>query len=260
MKLPSPVELERVLVDAVDREPDSELIERPGWVQVRSASSRRANNNVVVIAQLAPNEVRAVVDEVDGEHRARGAKYRWVIGPSSAPPELEAALLDRGLRSLGVALGMARTVPAQPRGPALEGLTIAPATASEVELYASVTTRGWERGREFEEAVRHIAGKTIGAANPATISCIARLHGEPVATSHLRLLPALGYMQGAAVLPDHRRKGIYAALLHHRLAVLREHDLDVAVIWADAEGSARVCGQHGFVEVARAKFFEVPYA
>jgi GNAT superfamily N-acetyltransferase len=256
--LPTPVELERVLLDAVDRQPDSEVIERPGWAQVRCVSSPRANHNVVVIAALAPGEVDSVVAEVDRAHGARGSKYRWIIGPSSGPAQIEAALVARGLELSGEALGMAMMVPEVPPALGVEGLTMEPLGPGNVDLYASVTTRAWEKGAEFEDAVRFIADKAVRATDRPTRSFIARLRGEPVATSHLRLLPEVGYMQGGAVLRGYRRRGIYGALLHHRLAVLREHGLDTAVIWADRTTSAPVCARHGFSEVTRARFFEVP--
>lgn len=254
MELPTAEDLERVLVDAVAREPDSELIDEPSWVQVRTPSSSRPNHNVVLRARLRPDEVAAKVAEVAAEHQARGAKYRWVVGPSSSPAELEAHVQASGLRLLGKSLGMAMPVPPVDRPLGVAGLTVHEVGPDDVDAYAALTARAWQRP-DFEEAVAYITRKSFGPDSTVR-SYLARLDGVDVAGSHLRLLPGLGYFQGAAVLPQYRRSGIYRALLHHRLAVLRARAIPMAVVWAAAEGSAIVCGAVGFTRICSAVFYE----
>jgi GNAT superfamily N-acetyltransferase len=72
------------------------------------------------------------------------------------------------------------------------------------------------------------------------------------------VLPGVGYFQGAAVLPERRRHGIYVALIHHRLALLRRLGIEHAVIWASETTSAGVCRRAGFVPLCRAVFHELP--
>lgn len=255
MSLPSAAELERVLLNAVDREPDSELVDRPDWVQIKTPSSPRPNHNIVLRAQLAPDEVDATVAAVVAEHRARDAKLRWFIGPSSSPAELGVAVQAAGLTPLGDTLGMAMLVPevAPPLG--IAGLTVHEMGPQDVGTFAALTARAWERGSDFEEALLHIAGKSFQEPR-ATRSWIASLDGVPVASSHLRLLPGIGYFQGCAVLPAYRGRGIYRALLHHRLGELRSRGIRVAVVWADATGSGIACLKLGFATVCTAQFYE----
>lgn len=254
MELPTAEALERVLVDAVAREPDSELIDEPTWVQVRTPSSPRPNHNVVLMARLRPDEVAAKVAEVAAEHQSRGARYRWVVGPSSSPAELGAHVEASGLRRLGNSLGMAMPVPSADRPLGVEGLTVHEVGPDDVDAYAALTARAWERP-DFEEAVAYITRKSFGFDSGAR-SYLARLDGVEVASSYLRLLPGLGYFQGGAVLPQYRHRGIYRALLHHRLAVLRARGIPMAVVWAAAASSGIVCDSVGFTRICSAVFYE----
>lgn len=251
--------VERVLVEAVSTEPDSEWIVRDDWVQVVTPSSRWPNHNMILKARLEASRARHVADEVAAEHAARGARYRWVIGPSSAPADLAKVVAASGLSRMGGSRGMAMAVPSEDPPLGVEGLTVKQVGRDDVGHYAELTARAWEKGEAFREALEHIIGASV-AGQPVgkgiTMSWIASVHGEPVATSHLRVLSDLGYFQGAAVLPTWRGRGVYRALLRHRLAVLRAHGIGLAVVWADAEGSAKICDGLGFETICTAEFFE----
>jgi GNAT superfamily N-acetyltransferase len=261
MALPSAAELERVLIDAVDHEADSVLVDRPDWVQIRTPSSPRPNHNIVLRARLAADEVEAKVAEVAADHRARGAGFRWFVGPSSDPAGLGPSLLAAGLQVQGVSWGMAMEVPADDLPLGIEGLVVDEMRAQDVGEYAALTARAWGRP-DYEEAIRHIARKAFEPPvvtrdiETSTRSWIARLDGEAIASSHLRLLPGIGYFQGCAVLPAFRGRGLYRALLHHRLALLRTLGIPTAVVWANAATSGRACEKLGFATGCIGTFYE----
>ena len=256
----SPEALERVLFEAVALEPDSVRIDEPDWVQVRTPSSRRANHNAVIVARLEGNvedRVRAVV----AEHHDSGTRMRWFVGPSTRPTDLVRHLEAAGLGLLGHSLGMTKAVPED--GPTaadgfgVAGLTLRQMTPDNVEDFVDITKRGWQQTDAFAEAVRYIAMQSF-TPESTTRSYIADLDGKPVASSHLRLLPGLGYFQGSAVLPDFRHRGIYRALIEHRLSVLRGLGIPTAVVWAEASGSGVVCGKSGFETICEGDFYESP--
>jgi len=257
----TPEALERVLFESVALEPDSERIDEPDWLQVRTPSSKRPNHNAVIVARMPEAETDARVREVVAEHHGRGARMRWVAGPSSRPADLSRRLADAGLELLGATLAMTKSVPESgptaADGYGVPGLTIRQMTPHNVEDFVDVTMRGWEQTEAFAEAVRHIAKQSFAPEIP-TRSYIADLEGEPVASSHLRILPGLGYFQGGAVLPAHRSRGIYRALIQHRFEVLRELGLTTAVVWARADGSGVICGKVGFETICEGDFYESP--
>lgn len=246
-------ELESVLFAAVDLEPDSQVIQRPAWLQVRTPSSPRPSHNQVLRAQVADADVSRVVASVVADHDAREATHRWVVGPSSTQNLIE-QLPRFGYGLMGVTSGMAMAVPEQPRPPAVEGLTVAPLTLRGVDAFAELTAQAWERDAAFEEASAFVTRKLLSSETPVWF-WTAFVDGEPVGTCNLRQLGELGYFQGCAVMREFRRRGIYRALIDVRLAFMREMGMREAVVWADAETSALACGASGFQAVCSATFF-----
>ena len=113
----------------------------------------------------------------------------------------------------------------------------------------------WEKGPAFRDTLFRVLRKALAEGAP-TRSWIASIDDEPVATAHMRFMAECGYLQGCAVVPSQRRRGLYGALVNHRLAVLREAGVRTAVIFAAAETSGRACEQMGFETICTAEFFQ----
>lgn len=254
-RLPTPAELERVLVDALFHEPDSELIDRPDWVQLRTPSSRWPNHNKVLLAQIEPGQEPRVVAEVIAEHRDRGARLQWSVGPSSSPSNLGQHIESAGIALLSRALGMVLPVPQHPL-PGLDDLVVQEVGLQDVQTFARLSAQAWQQGDAFRDAVAHIV--TLGLREPQLgARCwIAHYKGEAVATCNLRVVSQLGYFQGCAVKPAYRGRGLYQALLNYRLSVLRELGETMAVVWADAATSAGACKKLGFRTVCSAALYQ----
>jgi GNAT superfamily N-acetyltransferase len=248
--------LERVLVDAAAIAPDAEVIERDGWVQLLTPSRPEVSRNGVFVSRLVPAQVDERIAEVTRYYRERGSGFRWIVGPSSAPADLSERLVRAGIPVLGPALGMHMHVPSQiPDLPAT--LEVRPVDLANLDTYIDVSIRGWERTPEFRVELDTLSRLMLAQPGPQSAWVIYE-EGVAVASSVLCVLPGVGYFQGAAVLPDRRRHGIYVALIHHRLALLRGLGIEHAVIWASETTSAGVCRRAGFVPLCRAVFHELP--
>ncbi len=254
-----PSRLERVLIDALMPEADAELIDTPDWVQLSTPSRDDHPANGVYLARLAPEKADARIAAVKAAYAARGAEFRWLVGPSSAPADLPLRLERAGLRLQGAALGMVLEVP--DRVPVPEGVELRAVGRAEIPAYAELSARVWQRGPDFREAVVRVSSQALADDTSSFVgsqrSWMVFAEGEPVGVTTLRLLPELGYFQGAAVLPRWRRRGLYRAMLHHRLALLRELGIAHAVIWAHEHSSAPACRKAGFVPHCRAVFYEM---
>lgn len=248
--------LERVLVDAAATAPDAEIIERDGWVQVTTPSRREANRNGVFVARLDAAQVDERVAEISRYYRERNSGFRWIVGPSSAPEDLSSRLEHAGIPVMGAALGMHMRVPSQV--PALPPtFDIRPVGLDNLDIYVDVSVRGWAekaRSRAETEAITRL----MFTESNRHRAWMVYEDGAPVGSSVLCMLPGVGYFQGAAVLPERRRHGIYSLLLQHRLALLRELGIEHAVIWASETTSAGVCRRAGFVSLCRAVFHDQP--
>jgi hypothetical protein len=246
-------ELERVLIDALSPIPETTLIDRPDWVQLITPGRREANLNCVVLARLEPEDADRRVAEVVQGYRDLGVPMRWIVGPSSTPNDLSARLVAAGVPVIAAALGMHMRVPDEvPALPA--GLSFRRVGLDDAVLFAETDTRGWQRGEEFRHECEAAVRRAVARPDQCMRSWLVERDGEAIGAFNLRLLDGVGYFQGASIVPEHRRKGVYRAAIHHRLATLRELGIEHAVIWADETTSAGVCRRAGFEPKCKAIF------
>ncbi len=248
--------LERVLADAAAIAPDAEVLDRAGWLQVTTPSRIECNRNGVFISRLEPAEADHRIAEITRYYRERNTGFRWIVGPSSSPDDLSDRLTRAGIPVFGTALGMHMTVPTQvPEPPA--SLEFRELESHDIETYVDLTVRGWQHQSRTRAETERITQLMFIESNRHR-AWVVYEHGEPVGTTLLCLFPGVGYLQGAAVLPEHRRHGIYLAMLHFRFALLRRLGIEHAVIWASEATSAGQCRRVGFVPLCRAVFHELP--
>ena len=247
----------QVLVDAVVLGDDSERIARDDWVQVRTPSSPLLNVNKILRARLAPDEADRRIAEVLAEHRARGASFSWIVDAGSRPADLGERLVRAGMRPIGPAFGMVRAVPPADfeLPPPPPGVQLERAIAGDEERLAELGARGWGEPA-YVPAIRAVARRVFAGECADIHYWLAQLDGELVGSATLRMMPGLGYMQGACVVPEARGRGIYKALLWARLAFLRARGVTHAVIWARERTSAPIAARMGFRAVTTAHFFD----
>jgi len=87
--------------------PELRVIERPGWLQIITPSVKTGGLNEVLFSALDEREADTIIDAAVAEYRALGVKFRWSVGPGSAPADLGARLERRGLEA-SWGRGMAR--------------------------------------------------------------------------------------------------------------------------------------------------------
>ncbi|PRP92654.1 hypothetical protein ENSA5_48360 [Enhygromyxa salina] len=253
------VELERVLVDALAPTADAVLIDRPDWVQLTTPSLPHPNRNGVFLARLTPETADARIAEVRREHDSRDAGMRWIVGPSSSPNDLSARLERGGIPLLATALGMHMHVPVPARVRSLPaGVELRAVGAEDCSTFANINARAWERGPSFRAECEAFMTRAIVHGDGSLRAWLLYRDDALIGTANLCLLPGLGYFQGAAIMREHRRQGLYQALVDHRLGVLRALGIEHAVVWADESTSAGVCRRAGFVAKCRAAFHELP--
>lgn len=225
--------------------PDTEVRERDGWFQLLTPSSGRAGLNEVSRSVLADGEADAVIDATLTEYRALGVRYRWRLDNTSRPLDLGARLERRGLiNSPGV--GVARTT-AGPLPPPPAGVTVEEIDAGSIDLFSQVMAAGWD------VPVAQVAGyHRLTLADPARRQryLLARVGDEPAATSTMFVLEQSVMLQGGVVLPAFRRRGLYAAMVHARLAIAAALGRPLAICHARGDTSAPILAALGFATVA----------
>lgn len=249
--------VERVLIDSWLPTPDAELIDRPDWAQISTPSIPDFTANGVYRAKLAPDEADARIADVIAAHVARGAQFRWFVGPSSEPADLADRLARAGLLRLSTAYGMSMAVPEQPPE-MLGGFEVrAVENLDDIDAYVAVSLEAWQREPAYGEAMRRVLLRALDQRDILP-QWIVWHEGEPIGVTAMRLLPAsrIGYFQGGAVIPRKRGVGAYKASLAERLKLLRERGYAHAVTWAHADTSAPILRRAGFGTRCEGVFLE----
>ncbi len=227
--------------------PDLVRIERPGWVQLITPSFRSGGLNEVAFSVMADDEADAIIDATIAAYRAQGIVFRWAVPPGSAPADLGARLVRRGLvESWG--RGMARsTAPLE--------LAVDPAISVEeltdpagVDEYTRVMAEGWATD---PEPLRRVHALLLGIPARRERLFLARWNGEPAGTASYVAFPRSAFLLGAVVLPRFRGRGLYRALALARLADARARGLPLATCHAREASSAPILERLGFATIRR---------
>lgn len=230
--------------------PDTQVIERPGWLQLITPSLRQGGLNEVAYSALDEKDADAVIDETLEVYRRLGLRFRWNVGPDSRPADLAERLARRGLRRSEV-LGMIREtagVPAEAGG----DVTVEEVDERTVEEYSRTMAAGWEM-----DPAPIIAFNRTVLAHPDRrhLLFLARYRGVPAGTAGLAVFERSVYQIGGVVLPAFRKRGLYRALVTARLRYAAGRNIPFATCHARADSSAPLLERLGFETICRFALF-----
>lgn len=115
---------------------------------------------------------------------------------------------------------------------------------SEHEVWCDTSVKGWS---EFAELSDFLAEMGKVQAVSKTLSFIARLNEQPIATGMLAICDDVALLAGASTIPEARRQGAQLALLEGRLRYGAAHGCNIAMICAlPGSASQRNAERHGF--------------
>jgi MOSC domain-containing protein YiiM/GNAT superfamily N-acetyltransferase len=175
-------------------------------------------NHAVGFAQL-PNLLSMATDFYDA-NRSPG----WII--TDRPPWPDA---ERGL-VVGVFVAEPRDVPdaAVPEGVLIRAAT--PAEGRDVEqVYAAAEATGLAHAaaNPWPDVYARLA------AHHARVILVAEEHGRIVGVSSLHVSRHVGWLRGAAVVPEARGRGLQRALIAARVRIAEERGCDLVGAWAE---------------------------
>jgi predicted GNAT family acetyltransferase len=231
--------------------PDTRLIVRPGWHQLITPSLPEGGLNEVAWSVLAEDEADAVIDATVAEYQRAGAHFRWALPAGSAPADLAERLERRGFSRAELVVMVASTRGAAP--PA--GIDLEIVGAAEVDAFTQVMAEGWQMSPapldRFHRAVLADPQRRVRMV-------LARDGGVPAGAAAYNRFARSIYLQGAVVLPGHRGKGLYRAMVAARLAEAAAAGLELATIQANAKTSAPILARLGFRELCRFPLLRSP--
>jgi ribosomal protein S18 acetylase RimI-like enzyme len=194
--------------------------------------------NGVLYARLDPEDVEAVVRQLQAQIEARDAPVLWWISPLSTPANIGSLLARYGLQAAGEVPGMALDLNELDEDQnQLDDF--------EIRLVDSIDLQEtWARvagiGTGFPDAaVEAFSSLEASLSNPqyrAQFRYIGYLEGNPVAASAMALDSGVAGIYAVATLPQARRKGIGRLMTVLPLLDARRHGYRTGVLQASSMG------------------------
>jgi GNAT superfamily N-acetyltransferase len=187
---------------------------------------------------LSPAMLRERAAAVLARFQARAVPLLWWLPPSTRPTDLGAHLVALGLRPAGAVPGMvADLLNLADSLPDPADLTIEEVTdAAMLRAWVDTFTIGYELPDLVTEPFfASLERRGLGADRPLR-HFLARLRGEPVATSSLLLSAGVASLNAVATVPAARRQGVGAAISAAPMRVARALGYRVGILQASHLG------------------------
>jgi GNAT superfamily N-acetyltransferase len=173
-----------------------------------------------------------------------GAPVFHEVSPFAGPEAL-VLLCERGYRPLEISSVLYRSVE-ETKPYDHDHIRVRVIETDEAALWSEVSARGWSH--EHPELRQFLLGLgAITAAKRDGLSFLAEYDGVPGAAGALSIHEGVALFAGSATVPELRRRGLQAALLHERMRYAFEHGCDLAMMVAlPGSDSQRNAERKGF--------------
>jgi len=209
--------------------------------------------NHVCMLRCAPERVDGMIDETRALIAVHGQPCLWILDPDARPADLGRRLGERGIVPIEelevmVLAATAGLEPPAARIRIVDGL----GDLASFEAAEAIQARAFGGGpvphqrRRFEE----------GRADPARHLLLALLDGEPAGAGWATVLEAGVLMNGGAVDPGCRGRGVYRALVAERMRLALEAGAPGLATEARPDTAAPILAGLGFSTVGRWRLHE----
>ncbi|HEY5925565.1 MAG TPA: GNAT family N-acetyltransferase [Kofleriaceae bacterium] len=231
---------------------DMRVIERDGWYQIITPSTKSVQGNEVVYSRVAAHDAERVARETMDDYAALGLPFKWCVGPLTEPVDF-GGLLDRlGFDSWAVR-GMA-VEPQRWTYTPHDDVAIERVTPATFEDYYTTLVRGWAmevaEGASWRTSLRRALDGDLHHCY------VARVAGEPVGTAGMIVKQRSVYLVGGNVLESHRGRGIYRALIDERLRDAAALGFTLATTQAREATSAPILHALGFETLFQSRVYK----
>lgn len=226
----------------------------PRWTTVTTASARTPHRNLLLSADLGP-DVDADIRTIRRHFAATGVPARWWIGAWCRPTDLADRLAAAGLveetpvEGMELALDGTWSPPTGWAPPPGAGPEVVPVDGPLVADYLGVLQEGLGLPAEPLARIRGDLERHLAGALGRTFAQ-ALVDGQPVGAGSARMVgDGHGHLDGSVVLPAHRGRGAYRALVAHRVAWAAAEGARHVTIHAVRDTAAPICRRLGFRDV-----------
>jgi ribosomal protein S18 acetylase RimI-like enzyme len=195
--------------------------------------------NSIMHTRLVPENVEPAIQRIKLDAETRQVPVLWWVGPSTRPADLGCQLENRGFAIDEDGRGMAVDLQNLNESlPVAEGLSI-----QRAQDHKSLRDWSLALGLGFEAPAAKMDdfierwSNFMGQANPDIVQAyMARLNGQPVATSLLMLGAGIAGIYAVATIPEARRKGIGAQVTLYPMLQARSQGYRVGILQSSEMG------------------------
>jgi GNAT superfamily N-acetyltransferase len=187
----------------------------------------------------------ASLETVERFFLERGAQVDHEVSPLAGASALS-LLCSRRYRPIEISSVMCRAIEERPAAQGQSDISVRVTGAEEAELWTGTSTKAWTHDHpEYLDFFQDTSA--IFAAREQAVCFLGEFNGEPGAAASLSIHAGVALLNGAATLPQMRRRGLQAALLNERLRYAFDRGCNLAMMVAGAgTDSQRNAERKGF--------------
>lgn len=166
----------------------------------------------------------------------RGAPVLHEVSPHAGVAALD-LLCERSYRPIELSNVLFQPVE-QPTVKEHAHITVRAITPEEAHLWNDVSARGWSHEHpEWRDTILNLGATSV--AREQSVCFLAEFDGEPGAAGVLCIHDGVALFGGSATIPELRRRGLQAALLHERMRYALDNGCDLAMMVAEPGSSSQ---------------------
>ena len=158
------------------------------------------------------------------------------VDPWADHPAVVAGLREAGFEPKPATVRLAGVPQAAPPATWPAGLTVAPVESDEAEAFARLYLEGFGAApKVWPGAIENLR---LLPGQPGLHCLVARRDGRPIGLGMVHLAKGVAFLCAGAVLENWQRRGVQQALISERLRLAAAAGCELAVSWAEADGSS----------------------
>jgi hypothetical protein len=248
--------VEEIFSEAAWRRAESEIIDEADWYQVTTPEAPTIALNGIYRCKLDDEVFEKRLSATKDEYKKLNLPFRWIVGPSSRPRNLELRLKENGFQLNSESSGMVALVN-EIKAQIAPGISVEIIDEMTVDDYVETCSAGWAMPDHLKAGLRSDLLSSIQSRDQTLVYCVAKYEGKPAGSATLKLTSQSAHLLGGSVHPDFRMRGIYQALVAFRCDLAAKHGKSLITTHALKTTSAPLCAKMGLREVATFKMFSL---
>jgi GNAT superfamily N-acetyltransferase len=220
--------------------------------------------NHVGLASLTSENADETIGKVIDLFKTERKSFSWIVGPSSTPKDLPQRLIKSGFQRLEETKGFGMAISTSYHMNVInKEISVEEVSLDELEnnLIMIVDSFGESLTAEGAEVIingmRMLNSTERYRGQVKAYLAVERDTGKRVGFSFMEMDREEKYaiLDGSAVLPSYRNKGIYRSMVSKRLEDARMNGIEFLIIHAMARTSAPICERIGFKRICQFDFY-----